>query len=115
VLHTQTLNDFSRSPCVAVVAVLRASWAIGPCSIDLHLPALPTLGADLGASRQPVALTTTAPFLVARVGLIIATSTAPALAGILALGVSAAVAWIDRSPVGACEYQPGSCAGVTVW
>ena len=61
--HPQTLNDFSRGRRAAIVAILGALWTIGPFSIDLYLPALPTLGGDLGASQQQVAVTVTA-FLV---------------------------------------------------
>jgi DHA1 family bicyclomycin/chloramphenicol resistance-like MFS transporter len=46
-----------------IVAILGGLWTIGPFSIDLYLPALPTLGGDLGASQQQVAVTVTA-FLV---------------------------------------------------
>jgi DHA1 family bicyclomycin/chloramphenicol resistance-like MFS transporter len=63
VAHPQTLNDFSRGRRTAIVAILGGLWTIGPFSIDLYLPALPTLGSDLGASQQQVAVTVTA-FLV---------------------------------------------------
>jgi MFS transporter, DHA1 family, multidrug resistance protein len=46
----QTLKDFSRGRRAAIVAILGGLWTIGPFSIDLYLPALPTLGGDLGAS-----------------------------------------------------------------
>jgi DHA1 family bicyclomycin/chloramphenicol resistance-like MFS transporter len=59
----QTLRDFSRGRRAAIVAILGGLWTIGPFSIDLYLPALPTLGGDLGASQQQVAVTVTA-FLV---------------------------------------------------
>jgi DHA1 family bicyclomycin/chloramphenicol resistance-like MFS transporter len=44
---------------MGVVAVLGALGTIAPFSIDLYLPALPTLGDDLGASQQQVAVTVT--------------------------------------------------------
>jgi len=63
VADLQTLSDFTRGRRTALVATLGALWTIGPFSIDLYLPALPTLGGDLGASQQLVALTVTAFFL----------------------------------------------------
>jgi DHA1 family bicyclomycin/chloramphenicol resistance-like MFS transporter len=44
---------------MGVVATLGALGTIAPFSIDLYLPALPALGADLGASQQQVAATVT--------------------------------------------------------
>ena len=61
--NPQTLTDFSRGRRMAIIAILGGLWTIGPFSIDLYLPALPTLGGDLGASQQQVAVTVTA-FLV---------------------------------------------------
>ncbi len=63
VANPQTLTDFSRGRRLAIIAILGGLWTIGPFSIDLYLPALPTLGGDLGASQQQVAVTVTA-FLV---------------------------------------------------
>ena len=67
-LYPQTLNDFGRGRRATIIATLGALWTIGPFSIDLYLPALPTLGDDLGASQQQVALTVTAFFLGLAVG-----------------------------------------------
>ena len=61
--YPRTLSDFSRGRRAAIVATLGGLWTIGPFSIDLYLPALPTLGGDLAASQQQVAVTVTA-FLV---------------------------------------------------
>lgn len=61
--RAQTLTGLSPGRRTLFVAVLGGLWTIGSFSIDLYLPALPTLGADLGASQQQVALTLTA-FLV---------------------------------------------------
>ncbi len=58
-----TLSDLTRGRRTALVATLGGLWTIGPFSIDLYLPALPTLGGDLGASQQQVAVTVTAFFL----------------------------------------------------
>jgi MFS transporter, DHA1 family, multidrug resistance protein len=63
VVSPRTLEEFGRGRRVAIIATLGALWTIGPFSIDLYLPALPTLGADLGASQQQVAFTVTAFFL----------------------------------------------------
>ena len=57
--HSQTLNDFTRGRRAAIVVTLGALGTIAPFSIDLYLPALPTLGSDLGASQQQVAVTVT--------------------------------------------------------
>ena len=61
--QTLTLRDLRPGRRSALVAVLGGLWTIGPFSIDLYLPALPTLGVDLKASQQQVAATVTA-FLV---------------------------------------------------
>ena len=61
--YPRTLSEFSRGRRAAIVATLGGLWTIGPFSIDLYLPALPTLGGDLAASQQQVAVTVTA-FLV---------------------------------------------------
>ncbi|MGE5230039.1 MAG: multidrug effflux MFS transporter [Deltaproteobacteria bacterium] len=61
--HPRTLSEFGRGRRAVVVATLGGLWTIGPFSIDLYLPALPTLGGDLAASQQQVAVTVTA-FLV---------------------------------------------------
>jgi DHA1 family bicyclomycin/chloramphenicol resistance-like MFS transporter len=75
---------------MALIATLGGLWTIGPFSIDLYLPALPTLGADLGASQQQVAVTITAFFLGLAVGQVQAGSLSdthgrrrPLLAGLL--------------------------------
>ncbi|MGM1058597.1 multidrug effflux MFS transporter [Saccharothrix sp. Mg75] len=44
---------------VRVILVLGALIALGPFTIDMYLPALPELGADLGASESAVQLTLT--------------------------------------------------------
>ena len=44
---------------MAIIGTLGALGTIAPFSIDLYLPALPTLGSDLGASQQQVAATVT--------------------------------------------------------
>ena len=61
--YPRTLSEFSRGRRAAIVATLGGLWTIGPFSIDLYLPALPTLGGDLAATQQQVAVTVTA-FLV---------------------------------------------------
>jgi DHA1 family bicyclomycin/chloramphenicol resistance-like MFS transporter len=58
-----TLSDFTRGRRTVLIATLGGLWTIGPFSIDLYLPALPTLGGDLGATQQQVAVTVTAFFL----------------------------------------------------
>ncbi len=58
-----SLNELSRGRRAAIVAILGGLWTIAPFSTDLYLPALPTLGRDLGASQQQVAVTVTAFFL----------------------------------------------------
>jgi DHA1 family bicyclomycin/chloramphenicol resistance-like MFS transporter len=57
--HSGTLNDFSPGRRMAVVGTLGALGTIAPFSIDLYLPALPSLGSDLGATQQQVAVTVT--------------------------------------------------------
>ena len=59
VQHSETLNDYTRGRRAAIVVTLGALGTIAPFSIDLYLPALPTLGSDLGASQQQVAVTVT--------------------------------------------------------
>src|SRR5262245_6098131 len=44
---------------VKIILVLGALIALGPLTIDMYLPALPALGADLGASESAVQLTLT--------------------------------------------------------
>src|SRR4030081_2561640 len=44
---------------VRIILVLGALIALGPLTIDMYLPALPALGADLGASASAVQLTLT--------------------------------------------------------
>lgn len=44
---------------IKVILVLGALIALGPLTIDMYLPALPALGADLGASESAVQLTLT--------------------------------------------------------
>jgi MFS transporter, DHA1 family, multidrug resistance protein len=61
--HAPTSTDVSRGRRTLLVAILGGLWTIGPFSIDLYLPALPSLSGDLAASQQQVALTVTA-FLV---------------------------------------------------
>ncbi len=57
--YAQTLNDYSPGRRTAIIGTLGALGTIAPFSIDLYLPALPTLGSDLGASQQQVAVTVT--------------------------------------------------------
>jgi len=63
VQHSPSLTDFSPGRRATVVATLGALGTIAPFSIDLYLPALPSLGEDLGASQQQVAVTITMFFL----------------------------------------------------
>jgi hypothetical protein len=56
VAYPRTLSEFSRGRRAAIVATLGGLWTIGPFSIDLYLPALPTLGGDLAASQRQVAV-----------------------------------------------------------
>jgi MFS transporter, DHA1 family, multidrug resistance protein len=44
---------------IKIILVLGALIALGPLTIDMYLPALPALGADLGASESAVQLTLT--------------------------------------------------------
>ncbi|WP_238412706.1 multidrug effflux MFS transporter [Saccharothrix deserti] len=44
---------------IRIILVLGALIALGPFTIDMYLPALPALGADLGASESAVQLTLT--------------------------------------------------------
>ncbi|HEX6356504.1 multidrug effflux MFS transporter [Actinophytocola sp.] len=44
---------------IRIILVLGALIALGPLTIDMYLPALPALGADLGASESAVQLTLT--------------------------------------------------------
>jgi MFS transporter, DHA1 family, multidrug resistance protein len=44
---------------IRIILVLGALIALGPLTIDMYLPALPALGADLGASEAAVQLTLT--------------------------------------------------------
>jgi MFS transporter, DHA1 family, multidrug resistance protein len=70
-LHSPTSLDRSEpgaeSPTgaarVKIILVLGALIALGPLTIDMYLPALPALGADLGASESAVQLTLTGTLL----------------------------------------------------
>ena len=62
----EPISDPSRAPVsmssrhyLQLVLVLGALIALGPLSIDMYLPALPSLGADLGASESAVQATIT--------------------------------------------------------
>ena len=46
-----------------IALVIGLLGAVGPFAIDMYLPALPTVAADLAASPQAVQLTLTAFFL----------------------------------------------------
>ncbi|MFL6127355.1 multidrug effflux MFS transporter [Actinophytocola sp.] len=48
---------------IRIILVLGALIALGPLTIDMYLPALPALGADLGASSSAVQLTLTGTLL----------------------------------------------------
>jgi len=52
-------ESLSRRRYLQLVLVLGALTALGPLSIDMYLPALPSLGADLGASQSAVQVTIT--------------------------------------------------------
>jgi MFS transporter, DHA1 family, multidrug resistance protein len=66
-LHSPSISDRSEqlaeSPTgaarIRIILVLGALIALGPLTIDMYLPALPALGADLGASESAVQLTLT--------------------------------------------------------
>jgi DHA1 family bicyclomycin/chloramphenicol resistance-like MFS transporter len=95
VQYSGALNDFSPGRRMAVVGILGALGTIAPFSIDLYLPALPALGADLGATQQQVAVTITMFFLGLAFGQVQAGSLSdthgrrrPLLAGLLLFTVA---------------------------
>ena len=51
------------SPAVRTAATLGLLSAVGPCAIDMYLPAMPAMGSELGASVAAVQATLTAYFL----------------------------------------------------
>ncbi|MFI8003729.1 multidrug effflux MFS transporter [Streptomyces sp. NPDC086010] len=59
-------------PRLRTVLMLGALVALGPLSIDLYLPALPDIGADLGASDSAVQLTLTGTLLGLGLGQLLA-------------------------------------------
>lgn len=61
--HLDRSEQLAESPTgaarIKIILVLGALIALGPLTIDMYLPALPALGADLGASESAVQLTLT--------------------------------------------------------
>lgn len=55
-LETSSVN---RKPSVGKILALGSMTALGPFTIDMYLPALPDIGADLGVSSSTVQLTIT--------------------------------------------------------
>jgi len=62
-VYPLTLNEFSRGRRAGLIAVLGSLGTIAPFSIDLYLPSLPALSADLAASQRQTAVTITTFFL----------------------------------------------------
>ena len=58
-MYPLTLNEFSRGRRAGLIAVLGSLGTIAPFSIDLYLPSLPALSADLAASQRQTAVTIT--------------------------------------------------------
>ncbi len=60
-LETAPLDTSSvdRKPSVGKILALGSMTALGPFTIDMYLPALPDIGADLGVSSSTVQLTIT--------------------------------------------------------
>src|SRR5262249_20786531 len=54
---TVNIHDMLRPDTLALTALLALLTAVGPLSVDLYLPSLPSIGAALDASPSAVGLT----------------------------------------------------------